>query len=365
MAQSGAHRIAPKLLLAALTTLITLLLVEVGARLWALKENRETLSAAMSTEREPSADIGAGMINIIRLSEDDRIIYELIPNLVRRPYHGNLIDTNRWGFRSPDHPLEAAPGTLTIVGLGDSILFGHGVKNDETYFTLLQDTLERELPDHPWRVINTGVPGYNTVMEVRTLRERALRFKPDLVLLNLVDNDLAPPKFMRDEEDVWDLQRSFLAELVRRATQGSATAEKDNTSGLMSGGEWWERDSDGRNTVPERYREVFGRPAFEHALDELLELSYEHDFQVVCFASYTFGNIPYMIGEAKERGIPVIELQPDLATWLRENTGQALNEKTYRASRLCISKRNSHPSPLTHRLAARRLFEDLRSLGAL
>ena len=70
-----------------------------------------------------------------------------------------------------------------------------------------------------------------------------------------------------------------------------------------------------------------------------------------------------MITEAKERGFWVIELHSDLAAWLWENTGQELTEETYRASALCISKRNSHPSSLTHRLAARRLFEGLRDLS--
>ena len=81
---------------------------------------------------------------------------------------------------------------------------------------------------------------------------------------------------------------------------------------------------------------------------------------------HAFGAVPIEHAtEAKERGFPVIELHPDLAVWLRENTGQELTEETYRASALCISKRNSHPSSLTHRMAARRLLDDLRKLSIL
>ena len=46
--------------------------------------------------------------------------------------------------------------------------------------------LRERHPERRWDWVNTGVPGYNTAMQVATLRERALVFEPDLVLLSLV-----------------------------------------------------------------------------------------------------------------------------------------------------------------------------------
>ena len=58
---------------------------------------------------------------------------------------------------------------------------------------LLVILLNAAYPQKTWEIINTGVPGYNTVMEVATMRAKGLALEPDIVILNVVTNDLNLP----------------------------------------------------------------------------------------------------------------------------------------------------------------------------
>src|SRR4030043_319513 len=123
--------------------------------------------------------------HIIRLSKHPRIIYELIPNLSVN-FFGKSLRTNPDGFRSPSYAKNKKAGVMRIIGLGDSFMFGWRMSNDECYLSLLEIKLLRNFPDMTWEVINTAVPGYNTVMEVETLKAKGLQFGPDIVIIHYV-----------------------------------------------------------------------------------------------------------------------------------------------------------------------------------
>ena len=50
-------------------------------------------------------------------------------------------------------------------------MFGQGIEADDTYLVRLGERLERNVPERGWEIVNTAVPGYNTVMEVLSLRK--------------------------------------------------------------------------------------------------------------------------------------------------------------------------------------------------
>lgn len=121
----------------------------------------------------------------VRLEGSERQ-HGLKPNL-RAVQTGVLIETNSLGFREKEYPLERVPGVRRIAVLGDSFTLGVGVEFSEIFAKRLEERLNRERGPH--EVINFGVSGYNTRMELATLREIAGRFKPDLVILGYVLND--------------------------------------------------------------------------------------------------------------------------------------------------------------------------------
>ena len=89
--------------------------------------------------------------------------------------------SNSMGFRGPEITQERPANTVRIVGLGDSVMFGWGVRQEECYLAQLQDLLSAAYPQKTWEVINTGVPGYNTVMEVATMRAKGLATVPTTI----------------------------------------------------------------------------------------------------------------------------------------------------------------------------------------
>ena len=97
----------------------------------------------------------------------------------------NYIAINQEGYRDVDHPLAKPPGTYRILLLGDSMSEGVEVALQDVYWKRLESILP-ECPAFSGRrieVISLAVNGYGTAQEYLTLRERGLKYRPDLVLL--------------------------------------------------------------------------------------------------------------------------------------------------------------------------------------
>jgi hypothetical protein len=56
-----------------------------------------------------------------------------------------------------------------------------------------------------------AVPGYNTTMEVETFIKKGTIYKPDLVIIGFVGNDLDMPYFIAKKEGVIFSKKSFLS----------------------------------------------------------------------------------------------------------------------------------------------------------
>ena len=81
------------------------------------------------------------------------------------------------------------PAAFTILGLGDSIMYGVSQTKDATYLEeARRDLAERS--KRPVEILNLAVPGYNTAQENAVYREIAPRVKPDLVLVHYWTDDV-------------------------------------------------------------------------------------------------------------------------------------------------------------------------------
>jgi hypothetical protein len=100
--------------------------------------------------------------------------------------------TNSIGCRDREYPV-AKGSHFRIVGIGDSVMMGWGVAQGEDYLAVLEERLAQQCPNRdPIDVINFAVNGYNTVQEYYVLRDKALRFDPDLIIVGYVGNDQDP-----------------------------------------------------------------------------------------------------------------------------------------------------------------------------
>src|SRR5262249_55566824 len=80
--------------------------------------------------------------------------------------------------------------SLQVLCFGNSITFGYGVADSETYESLLQRELERREPGR-WRFLNAGVMGYNMYYERLRLRELLDRgVRPDVIVVGFCFNEL-------------------------------------------------------------------------------------------------------------------------------------------------------------------------------
>ena len=133
---------------------------------------------------------------ITRKSANPRLVFELRPGLNMEFGHRTL-RTNRMGLRA-DRDYEPAKGSnvFRIVGIGDSGMFGWDVHQGEEYLAVLESNLNARADGHVYEVINFGVPGYNTQLEVESLRTKGLQFKPDIVVVGWCDNDFGLPYFI-------------------------------------------------------------------------------------------------------------------------------------------------------------------------
>jgi len=112
-------------------------------------------------------------------------------NLTHRVFGGLVCHTNAAGFRSrTDFSPERIPGTPRIFGVGDSVMWGCGVNQEDSFLGILQRLLAADLPD--LEVINAGVVGYSTYQERLLFERDVLPYAPDLVLVNFCSNDYLP-----------------------------------------------------------------------------------------------------------------------------------------------------------------------------
>ena len=98
--------------------------------------------------------------------------------------------TNELGFR--DGPIQPkVPGVFRIVCLGDSVTFGTGVANEQTFPNVLEAFLKQSAsPGVTVDVVNAGISAYN-VRNIRALLETYFQYlQPDVVVYSFVENDL-------------------------------------------------------------------------------------------------------------------------------------------------------------------------------
>ncbi|HMO52608.1 MAG TPA: SGNH/GDSL hydrolase family protein [Kiritimatiellia bacterium] len=143
----------------------------------------------------PEQDIFHLEAGMIRLSADPDLRYEMTPNF-RSPRGDVTINTH--GFRERDWSPEKPSNVNRIACIGDSIAFGMGAAQEQTFSRYLENVLNEQMtarnlpPSHEgsYEIASFGVPGFNITQVARTLETRVPEFQPDLVLYLYCLNDL-------------------------------------------------------------------------------------------------------------------------------------------------------------------------------
>jgi lysophospholipase L1-like esterase len=110
-------------------------------------------------------------------------------------------------------------GEVRILNLGDSVVMGWNVPQEETYGKHLERELNQRDDGTHYEVINAGTPGWGTADERNFLLQEGLGYQPDVVVLEItLVNDILQgdgeagqaaeptlPNFLRDHTYLWPM----------------------------------------------------------------------------------------------------------------------------------------------------------------
>lgn len=168
-----------ELILFTISTLLSTISLEVGARLWlnylATPDQYDRYVLYTSIDPEDLAWTPHQYLN-----------YYPTPN-----YRKGETSHNSLGYRNDEFPLDKPVDTYRIVALGGSTTYDVSIEDNRETFTAQLERLLRESYDYQnVEVINAGVPGYNSWEILINLEFRVLELKPDLVIIYEGTNDV-------------------------------------------------------------------------------------------------------------------------------------------------------------------------------
>jgi hypothetical protein len=177
--------LASNVLMLAGSTLVSLLVLEAGARVvLALQPASGGAEAACSGE-------------VYAFSPSRH--HHFVPGSCTRhqsPEFDYLWRINSLGMRDREHPRRKPAGVYRILVLGDSFIQGHGVRLEDTMVTRLETRLARTPREQTVEVLNAGIFGYSPLLEYLYLRELIQPFDPDLVIVGFfLGNDVGEDHF--------------------------------------------------------------------------------------------------------------------------------------------------------------------------
>jgi lysophospholipase L1-like esterase len=137
---------------------------------------------------------------------------------VEDPELGFTYEPGRWvswgkinslGLRGPVPPREKSPGTLRLLFIGDSSVYGVGTHDGATFHGVAVASIAEQFPDREVDYLVGALPGYSSYHS-RILLERLLPFSPDIVVFYVgAYNDHARGRYYRDADIPRRMARRF------------------------------------------------------------------------------------------------------------------------------------------------------------
>jgi lysophospholipase L1-like esterase len=115
------------------------------------------------------------------------------PNSRDESYVGVPIRINNLGMRGADTTVAKPPGVFRILGVGDSITFGYGVRYEDTFLQVLERRLNAGSAGRVrYEVLNAGNPRTGLDYYTHVIEGSAPALQPDLILVCMALNDIDP-----------------------------------------------------------------------------------------------------------------------------------------------------------------------------
>lgn len=133
------------------------------------------------------------------------------PNLHDREAFGSPVSSNAFGWRERPVEVPKPPGTVRVVLLGDSFVFGPRIAAEDRIGPFLESYLGAHARRRPQRVevVQIGMSSWNTRAESAYLRRNLSNLDPDLVVQIAVSNDLDDSGSTRGFGEVADFSSQY------------------------------------------------------------------------------------------------------------------------------------------------------------
>jgi lysophospholipase L1-like esterase len=105
-------------------------------------------------------------------------------------WRGSHFGINADGFRGPELKPNSTPKLYRVLCIGDSLTFGTGIEEHNSWPRQLEALLQEQLGEHVVEVINLGVSGWDSAHYRAAWRRFGPALVPDLVILGYSLNDL-------------------------------------------------------------------------------------------------------------------------------------------------------------------------------
>jgi hypothetical protein len=265
------------------------------------------------------------------------------PKSVTYQLGNNRVSLNSNGHRGDEMPVRKPAGERRILVLGDSVAFGWGVNQGEDFPARLE-TLLRGQNNVVWRVINSGVNGYNSEQEAIFFATEGIAYEPDIVVLVYVDNDVEP---VIDPKPVtWRRYPTWPSSLPELLERGRSLSYLYQTTKLFQ--RIQEREMSASTPALSVTRDVRWPDSLK-ALRTILDVCRSHGIPFL-LATEASSDVEFFLA-MKQAEIDAISLGP---AWERVPVGHHF-----------VSRVDPHPSAWVHSEFAKLLLEELRKRGWL
>lgn len=163
-----------------------------SAAAWLWFQRDAPLGVDRSAYLQRTQELVSGSGGIWDSHPDPDVGRVLMPDLDGRLDHGVAVRSNRYGLRETSYELPKPADVVRVALLGDSMIFGFGVEQEQRVGARLAELLAPSARRAGRRVecLHVGLTAWNARAECCYLRRQLSLMRPDVVLHFVLRNDL-------------------------------------------------------------------------------------------------------------------------------------------------------------------------------
>src|SRR5436190_9908016 len=269
----------------------------------------------------------------------DFLLRDLLPS-TNTVLGGAACTSNSLGMRDREYQKAKPANTYRIVLLGASNDMGTGVKNNQTYENLVEDTLNSRVPDarYPrYEILNLSVAADTILQRVLRLEEEGFEFQPDAAMLSVTAVD-----------------EQFVASHIRKALIQGVEPSPGYREVVQSVVRRAHVNAKMPAVMIERRLQPYSTELCKWSFQSFAQQCAQRGVRPIViyrpapadFSGTESAARSKMLGLARAAGLEVVDLSP------------AFDSVTDRSS-LTLAKWDDHTTALGHRLLADELYKDL------